>query len=261
MYERIKVKKLTPYIYLLDDMQEASGYLVVGKEKALVVDTMNGCEDVNAVVREITDLPVMVVNTHGHPDHIFGNVYFDKAYINPADLPIAEHFINEPQFAANFREHNLKMPEFAPINPGEEIDLGGVLLEVIGLPGHTPGGICLFIRKDGILFTGDSVLDHTWMHLEESLPMEAFLENLHKLKPVLAETKYLLTGHHRDFVDVSFCKAHRDAVAEVCAGKNENDIDYEWFGGVCKAHPYMGGTKLIVYDEHALGKRQGDQDT
>ena len=40
MYERIKVKKLTPYIYLLNDMQEASGHLVVGKEKALVVDTM-----------------------------------------------------------------------------------------------------------------------------------------------------------------------------------------------------------------------------
>ena len=35
MYERIKVKKLTPYIYLLNDMQEASGHLVVGKEKAL----------------------------------------------------------------------------------------------------------------------------------------------------------------------------------------------------------------------------------
>ena len=140
MYERIKVKKLTPYIYLLNDMQEASGHLVVGKEKALVVDTMNGYEDVNAVVREITD------------------------------LPIAEHFTNEPQFAANCRVHNLKMPEFAPIYPGEEIDLGGVLLEVLGLPGHTPGGIC-------------------------------------------------------------------------------------------KAHPYMGGTKLIVYGEHALGKRQGDQDT
>ena len=55
MYERIKVKKLTPYIYLLNDMQEASGHLVVGKEKALVVDTMNGYEDVNAVVREITN--------------------------------------------------------------------------------------------------------------------------------------------------------------------------------------------------------------
>lgn len=257
MYERIKVKQLNPYIYLLDDNQEASGYLVVGKEKALVVDTMNGYEDVNAVVREITDLPVMVVNTHGHPDHIYGNVYFDEAYINPADLSLAEFFMNEPQFVRNCREHDLKMPEFSPVYPGEEIDLGGITLEVIGLPGHTPGGICLFIQKDGILFSGDSIVDHTWMQLKESLPMETFLENLNKLKPVLDETKYLLTGHHQDFVDVSFCKAHREAVKEVCEGKNENDIDYEWFGGVCKAHPYLSGSKLIVYDETSLGKTVG----
>ena len=63
MNERIKVKKLNSYIYLLDDNREASGYLVLGEEKALVIDTMNGYEDLNAVVRKITDLPVMVMSS------------------------------------------------------------------------------------------------------------------------------------------------------------------------------------------------------
>ena len=255
MNERIKVKKLNSYIYLLDDNREASGYLVLGEEKALVIDTMNGYEDLNAVVRKNTDLPVMVVNTHGHPDHICGNVYFDRAYMNPADLPVAEEFITDPQFVSNCRKNNLRMPEFSPIYHGEQIDLGGVRLEVIGVPGHTPGGICLFIRKDGILFTGDSLVEHTWMQLDHSLPMEVFLENLNRLKPVLEETRYLLTGHNQDFVDASFAGEHRNAVAEVCAGKKENDIDYEWFGGVCKAHPYMSGTRLIVYRDKADDKK------
>lgn len=254
MYERIKVKQLNSYIYLLDDNQESTGYLVLGEKKALVVDTMTGYEDVKAVVREITDLPLMVVNTHGHPDHIYGNVYFDKAYMNPADLPVAEASIRDPQFISECRKHNVTMPEFCPIYPGEQIDLGGVLLEVIGLPGHTPGGICLFIRKDRILFTGDSILEQTWMQLPESLPMAEFLESLDKLKPVLEEMSYLLTGHNQDFVDVSFCEEHRAAVAEVCAGKNENDIPYEWFGGVCMAHPYGTEARKIVYSDASFRK-------
>ena len=174
MDERIKVKKLNSYIYLLDDNHEASGYLVLGEEKALVIDTMNGYEDLNAVVRKITDLPVMVVNTHGHPDHICGNVYFDRAYMNPADLPVAEEFITDPQFVSNCRKNNLRMPEFSPIYHGEQIDLGGARLEVIGVPGHTPGGICLFIRKDGILFTGDSLWSIPGCSLTTAFPWRCF---------------------------------------------------------------------------------------
>lgn len=50
-------------------------------------------EDLRAIVRSLTELPVTVVNTHGHCDHIFGNVYFDEAWLHPADLPIAkDHF-------------------------------------------------------------------------------------------------------------------------------------------------------------------------
>ena len=76
MENRIHVKKLGERIYLMDDAGDATGYLVVGEEKALVIDTMIGWEDVNEVVKGITTLPIMVVNTHGHCDHIYGNIYF-----------------------------------------------------------------------------------------------------------------------------------------------------------------------------------------
>ena len=49
------------------------------------------------------------------------------------------------------------MPPFEPIRGGEVIDLGGLHLEVIELPGHTPGGILLLLKEDRILFTGDSI--------------------------------------------------------------------------------------------------------
>ena len=79
MFERIKISKINDHIWLLNDNNEATGYLVAGKEKALVIDTMIGYEDVHAVVRTLTDLPLVVVNTHGHCDHIYGNIYFEDS--------------------------------------------------------------------------------------------------------------------------------------------------------------------------------------
>lgn len=70
-------KKLTEHVWLMDD-QGSSGYVVLGEKKALVVDTMNGSENVKEIVRTITGLPVMVINTHVHPDHIGGNHFLMK---------------------------------------------------------------------------------------------------------------------------------------------------------------------------------------
>lgn len=66
----------------------------------------------------------------------------------------------------------LRMPPFEAIGEGDVIDLGGLKLEVYDLPGHTPGGIALLNRQDRILFVGDSIIEQTWMQLEESLSME-----------------------------------------------------------------------------------------
>ncbi len=90
MFERIKVKKLNDHIYLMDDNGEATGYLVVGEKKALVIDTMNGYANVYDVVRTLTDLPLMVVNTHGHCDHYIwkSTLYLIRLYfsIHPVNL-------------------------------------------------------------------------------------------------------------------------------------------------------------------------------
>ena len=55
-----------------------------------MIDTMIGYEDVHAVVRTLTDLPLVVVNTHGHCDHIYGNIYFEEAYIHPKDIELTK---------------------------------------------------------------------------------------------------------------------------------------------------------------------------
>ena len=125
MFERIKLKQLNPHVWLMDDNGEATGYVVIGQQKAAVIDTMNGWEDVQAVARTLTDLPLVVINTHGHCDHIFGNVYFDEAYLHPADFAVADEHSHFPEFLEECQKHGLRMPPFKPMKHGDVIDLGG----------------------------------------------------------------------------------------------------------------------------------------
>ena len=247
MFERVKIKQINDHIWLMNDHDEATGYIVLGTKKALIIDTMNGYENVKKIAESITKLPIMVVNTHGHPDHIYGNIYFEEAYLHPRDMKLAQLFYDNPEFQKEAKKCGLKPAAFKPILGGEKIDLGGIELEVYEIPGHTPGGICLLDRADRILFSGDSINKHTWMQSEDNLPMTEFLKSLERLQSIRSAYDFILTGHSSELEDGSNYEALKKAVKEVCEGKNEHDVPYKWFGGICKAHPYSKEPRLIVY--------------
>lgn len=257
MENRIKVKKIDDCVWLMDDKGEATGYLVCGEKKAVVIDTMNGIADVHAVGRAITDLPLTVVNTHGHCDHIFGNLYFDcDCFLHPGDTEVAAEHTGFPGFVKLRRKKKLEMPPFKEINDGEIIDLGGLTLEVISLPGHTPGGICLLLREKRILFTGDSINRHLWMQLKESLPLRTLLENLDKISWVTEKADKILHGHSQDFDDISLFNELHSGLRELIETKGEGDTrrstDYKWFGGTAKQYPFGDGRSVICYSSDKL---------
>ena len=238
MDKELFVREVLPGIWLMDEAHEATGYLVIGQEKACVIDTMNGYNDLYAAVRKITDLPLVVVNTHGHPDHIFGNVYFDHAYMHPADLPMARMFTENPEFIAVCEQNDLRMPPFSDIREGDVIDLGGRRLEVYELPGHTPGGILLLLKEDRILFTGDSVNHHLWMQLDGCLSLRDFVGKLDRIMFLEQEADSILHGHARDLDDISLLRCMRDGILEICDGHTDKDLPYHYFGGEARQHPY-----------------------
>lgn len=256
MEKRIHVKKLGERIYLMDDAGDATGYLVVGDEKALVIDTMIGWDDINEVVKGITTLPVMVVNTHGHCDHIYGNIYFEEAFLHPDDFELAKEHSNFPEFVEQCEKHGKKMPPFKPILDGEVIDLGGAILDVIHLPGHTQGGICLLYREERVLFTGDGINCHIWMQLEESLTISELVNNLEKLMYVKEKADKILHGHAQDYEDISLLTELYLGAKELieCPECIEQDEDYTWFGGVDKKHIYGPKKNAICYN---VGKIKG----
>lgn len=253
MEKELFIKEVRPGIYLMDEAHEATGYLVVGRERACVIDTMNGYNDLYQAVRKMTDKPLTVVNTHGHPDHIFGNVYFQEACLHPADRPMARQFTEHPDFLAFCREKDLTMPPFRDIHPGDTIDLGGRMLEVYALPGHTPGGILLLLREDRILFTGDSVNHHLWMQLEGCLPLCAFVKKLDQVMFLEDKADIILHGHAQGEDDISLLRCMRNGIEEICEGKTEKDQPYPWFGGVALQHAYScESNKHYQQNDHVI---------
>ena len=260
MEKELYIREMVPGVYLMDEAHEATGYLVVGREKACVIDTMNGFTDLGAAVRRLTDRPLVVVNTHGHPDHIFGNVYFDEAYLHPADRALAESFAEDPEFLKICEENGFRMPPFREVREGDVFDLGGRRLEVYELPGHTPGGIVLLLREDRLLFTGDSVNHHLWMQLDGCAPLDEYVKSLDRVMFLEREADRILHGHARDFDDISLLRCMRDGVEELCEGKTEHDAPYPYFGGVARQHPfrcrpdrqYQTDESIICYQPESL---------
>lgn len=246
--------KLKPWLHVLDEGHLATGYVIEGEDKVCVIDTMNGFTDIKSYVRSFTDKPVILVNTHGHPDHIFGNVYFDEAYIHPKDLALAESFAEVPEFKAACEQHGFAMPPFKTIKEGNVIDLGGKTLEVYELPGHTPGGILLLLKEERILFAGDSLNHYLWMMLDGCLPLPEFAKALDRVMFLEDKADYILHGHAAEFDDISLMRCIRQGVQEIIDGKTEGDGDYEWFGGVAKKHAFklIEGKTYSKADENII---------
>lgn len=204
------IKKVMNGVYHISDPNKICCSLIVGSKKALLFDTGYGIGDLKQVVKSITDLPIIVVNSHGHLDHMGGNYQFDEVYIHGADISLAKQILlsGKRKWTADNYKKNIGLPKdfkeedyvnkeyninFIPIDEGKVFDLGGYELEVIYCKGHTAGCISLIERKNKLLLSGDSVLQHVWMFLEESKKISEYINSLKKLNEF--EVNTILTSH------------------------------------------------------------------
>jgi glyoxylase-like metal-dependent hydrolase (beta-lactamase superfamily II) len=207
--EWFKTRRVSSGTWVIDDRGSDIMYLISGDKKCLLMDTGWGIGDLPKLVSSFTSLPLMVMNTHGHPDHTYGNSAFKQIHIHEAD----KYFIDKPSSAEskkwimenvlpkplpeNFNPDAwaVKIPSIKTIKDGYVFDLGNRHLQTVCVPGHTPGSVCLLDRENRLLFTGDTIQNPTWLHLQESLPLSQFHKNLMQLQSRMDEFDYFLPGH------------------------------------------------------------------
>jgi glyoxylase-like metal-dependent hydrolase (beta-lactamase superfamily II) len=250
-------------IYEPGQYEEALSTLLIGDEKSLLIDTGCGIGNIKKVVEEITELPVMVVNTHSHNDHIAQNYLFDEiamldhpwSHKAQHGLPnsemahlIAEGMVWKP-LPKTFDPDNYIVPGFEVtkyLNEGDTLDIGARSLEVLYTPGHTPDSCCFLDREDRLLFTGDMFYTGGIYTYLNGGDIPTFIGSYKKMLSYYNDFDRLMPSHNEPWVEKSLLKDVYKAVMEIAEGKGSyrkgtdrgtpiRKFSYERFSIVTKA--------------------------
>jgi glyoxylase-like metal-dependent hydrolase (beta-lactamase superfamily II) len=199
-------------IYEPHQAEETIAYLIVGERKALLFDTGMGISDIKKVTAELTQLPVVVTNSHTHDDHVGGNWQFDTIYGMDTDFTRKNALGSREDAQAEITPDQIcgTLPKgfdakayatrpwkiAAKIHNGNDFDLGGRILDVIATPGHTPDAIALLDRANGLLFTGDTYYPAPiWLYRPET-DLNAYAASIRRLAALAPQIKLVLGAHN-----------------------------------------------------------------
>jgi glyoxylase-like metal-dependent hydrolase (beta-lactamase superfamily II) len=199
-------------IYEPHQAEEVISYLIVGKQRALLFDTGMGMSDIKKLTAELTKLPIIVLNSHTHDDHVGGNWQFKTIYGIDTEFTRKNARGSREDAQAEITPDQIcgALPKgFDPktyatrpweitayTHDGGRFDLGGRTLEVIVTPGHTPDAISLIDRANGLLFTGDTYYPAPiWLFRPET-DLDAYAASIRRLAALAPQIKLVLGAHN-----------------------------------------------------------------
>lgn len=258
-----KITELSDGVCQLNGIRdECCIYLFEGRHAALVIDTGLGAEDIRTEIEDLTELPYTVVNTHGHGDHSGGNLYFHEVFMSRAAEQDARAAleINKTVLSQHEVEKIRKRLETGTfkasyVSDGFVFDLGGKRIEVIEIPGHTPGCIALLDREDRLLFSGDCMVKSMdiLLTVPQSLSMSTYLASMKKLRARRGEFDALCTGHDHEPMDAVFLDEVIVCCEKLLSGELEGeDIELPPVFGDTRARRIQYSDFSIVYRPNKL---------
>ena len=250
-------------------IQETISHLIVGDERALLFDTGVGLLPLRPVVERITNLPVTVLNSHTHYDHVGGNWEFSSVLAIDSDYTRANMagFSNDriggdfsPEAFCKGAPGGVDIESFHAkpwkasryVEDGEIIDLGGRELEVLHVPGHTPDAVALLDADNRLLFTGDSWYDASlWLFVRET-NLDDYESSIARLASLEAKVDFILGGHNEARLNGGKLKIVEGALRKLRSGD---------FGGAKDDYGRMvfeiDGIRLLT-SQQGLDGMQGD---
>ncbi len=233
-----EVYRIRPGVFALYEpkqFEEVISYLILGEKRAVLFDTGLGVGKISAVVSRLTSLPVIVINSHTHFDHVGGNAEFHEIWNR--DLPYTRQNMrgqtNQYSRDALARERicgalpagvDAKSYSIRPwksshtLREGERVDLGGRELEILYTPGHTPDSLALLDRKHGLLFTGDSFYPGPIYLFTPETDFAAYARSVNRLATLAPRLELLLPGHNVPVGEPFYLKRLAEAVQQVSNG-------------------------------------------
>lgn len=266
-YETAPLSESSHQILMPHSSLQVSEFLILGSDDALLIDAGIGVGDLAGFLAEITETEPLLGLTHSHWDHIGNAHQFDRVVVHPAERPadgrittdsLSDIFARRPQqFVADQRTEGLPFPEgFDPdgfdippadgvgtIEPGDSIDLGDRTVEVIALPGHSPGHVGFLDRTDGILYAGDAIRgDGVVLAYFDHSDVEAYRETIDRVRDLRDSGAFsLLASAHGGHVEGEEL-AILDELSELLGRILDDDLGYD------VVETDRDGTKIRQYD-------------
>lgn len=260
-----------------DGMGDVWMYVLIGPEKAMVIDTACGLGNQRALVEElIGDKPYYVVNTHLGPDHSYGNVHYDRVYCHEYEVENIRSRVKPGMFdylfdgsgnpiwldfdkkdLPEYRDYELiGVPEGYVFHLGEDCDV-----EVIWTGGHAAGHAMYLCKKYRILFAGDDVCSDViscggapkkGMFHNEYRNVQTYRDNLEKLVKRLDEFDYMFPGHFMIHLESHLLLDILDTLNAIVADPKDFDYQVETFGGhddtvTIRMHKFVKGFGTVAY--------------
>jgi len=203
-YDGLSISQPLPGLWAIDD-GEVREYLVMGRERALLFDTGAG-PGVAEIVSDLTELPLYVVNSHAHEDHIAGNACFLEIYAHPRAIE--------------------RMPDSSRMRAvweGDVFDLVGTKLEVIECPGHTAGDIALYDRKRNILLSGDLLQSRPVVLDGSDSDVMAYMQSLRRVRELGGMELRLFPSHGDMPLGIDSLDAVLDCVVDYLSGRGTTE--------------------------------------
>jgi len=200
-------------IYEPHQYEEVISYLILGSKRALLFDTGLGIGDMRKIITRLTRLPVTVLNSHTHFDHIGDNWQFrdilgvNSSYTRNHSAGAAREQLREvisPEricgnLPRGFQPKHYAIPRFKVsrfVKEGDLIDLGERRLEVLLTPGHCPDALCLLDRGNRLLFSGDTFYaGPIFLYLPET-NLAAYGRSLGRLAQLVPQLDLVLPSHN-----------------------------------------------------------------
>lgn len=197
--------------------EETHCYLLCGRERAILIDTGLGVSNIKNIVDSLTTLPVMVVTTHAHWDHIGGHQYFEQIAVHAFEkdwlsvkfpLPLQAVISNLTKapcdFPAEFDPGNYRIFQGTPqtiLQDNDWLNLGGRKIRVIHTPGYSPGHCCFYEPERRYLFSGDLIYKGCLYAFYPTTNPQLFYRSVKRLQQY--EIVRVLPGHHQLDISVS----------------------------------------------------------
>lgn len=203
-------EKIGERTYRIDEGGRDNCYLLLGNEKALLIDSSIGTGDLVSVVRSITNLPIIVAATHTHGDHTGGACLFKEVYVHKSECSLKFRMLNLRNVRADLISNRMKKSgvkrsdikgsvlktRWIPFEEGKTFDLGGRTVKTVHTPGHSPGSTVFLDEGEKKMFTGDNVCPALLMKVIFALSIEKWLPGAERTLALCNE--YEPWGGHAD---------------------------------------------------------------